>query len=538
MGKKVRVESKFSNNALPEESVFVIEDYLKIASVKEARILTDKIYSENRPFLQKFKHLNYEVSWAWYSDIHQFCISFLEIKGLLEKIELLNPDEIKISKTVSPIYKEVIQRYFFKLNFKSNRKQKQSKKNIVINLINIFALTYSLLSIVKIYFSRKKYIGTYTGDFIYENTGSDFRLNTLYSEYDKNAVNYIEFIRLTSVKNFIQNLIKRKRPVIYISSFSNLLKPFFAKKKYKNLPMNFYESILFSYYSNNLRLLKEINIFSKILRLLKIKKLVLISFSSRSANLSFAAKALNIQTIGIMHGLQQKEYAVYEFMESYPHKDKIGCDVYGCWSNHYKNYFKKFSKISNPQSFFYSGLLRPVKFFNKTSFKRVSHNKIKILFITEPLINQKEVENILKNLLDVAYFEIHIKLRPMINNHHYDELEKLLPGVSKLKKVYGKIDEIADEYDVFIGSHSTAVIEASLHNKISIVFQTQKFGDYFDLSQLDKSYLIKNHKLIAKEVKRRVKLEKDIKSINKIRSHFFGSNKNGAKWIVDKVCEI
>ena len=42
-----------------------------------------------------------------------------------------------------------------------------------------------------------------------------------------------------------------------------------------------------------------------------------------------------------MHGLSQKEYAVQEFIESYNENKKIGCDIYGVWSNHYLKYFKK-----------------------------------------------------------------------------------------------------------------------------------------------------------------------------------------------------
>ena len=49
---------------------------------------------------------------------------------------------------------------------------------------------------------------------------------------------------------------------------------------------------------------------------------MIISFSSRSAHLAIAAKTQNIKTIGIMHGLQQKEFAVYEFMESYNERIK------------------------------------------------------------------------------------------------------------------------------------------------------------------------------------------------------------------------
>ena len=59
-------------------------------------------------------------------------------------------------------------------------------------------------------------------------------------------------------------------------------------------------------------------------------------------------------------------------MQSYQESKKIGCDIYGVWSEYYLEYFRKYSKISTKNSFQLSGLLRPAKSINQSNtFERV-----------------------------------------------------------------------------------------------------------------------------------------------------------------------
>ena len=60
----------------------------------------------------------------------------------------------------------------------------------------------------------------------------------------------------------------------------------------------------------------------------------------------------------------------------------------------------------------------------------------------------------------------------MIIDIYYEEMKVAFPEVRNLKLHEGKIEEEGKEFDVFIGSMSTAVIEASLFGKISILINT------------------------------------------------------------------
>jgi hypothetical protein len=517
--------------------IFYIEDYISVANTADARRLTDEIFKHNEIFISKYDYDGLKITWSWYSDIFQFCIKYLEILKLIEAIDLFNAENIDLVG-IHPQYKKVLELYFF--DKKINASHFVNRRLLFIKEIsfNFLMLLYSLVSISFLSLSNKKRVGSYTGDFVYRGTGSDYRLNHLYKKYHKNKINYIEFIRETTIKNFFLNIFKRKRFAIYFTSIIYFINLFHKKSVYKKKPSNFYESIIFKYHNPNEVFIKSTNLFTKLLKAINISEMVLISFSSRSAHLRVAAKSINVKTIGIMHGLQQKEYAVYEFMESYNESMKIGCDVYGVWSPHYLNYFKKYTKIMNLENIYYSGLLRPVEKFDKiNSFQRTSLTKIKVLIISEPLVSASEIVPFLKHLLKHDDIEVAIKLRPMVRDTYYEEMKVMFPQSLNLKVFDGKIEDVAHNYDVFLGSNSTAVIEASLYGKVSVLLNTKKFSDYFEMDSLIPGhlFLVKSPENLYDHIISRVNHENSLKTIIKIRDRFFGDNLDGAQWIIDQI---
>ena len=525
---------KFDNS---KEKVLCIEDYVEISSVAEARKLTDRIFTHNTVFIARSDYKGYKVTWSWYSDVFQFCIKYLEIERLTQAIDALDVQHLKIGN-ISPQYRKVLEVCFFNKKVVSSALEGGPLLSIKQILFNTAALMFSMASILYFILRPGRNVATYTGDFVYKNTKSDFRLNHLYEKYKENNIQFIEFIRDTTIKNFFINTFKRKRFAIHYMSIIFFVDLFMKSAQYSKQPHDFYQSILYDYYHANIVLTKSTLIIEQILKVLRVDKFVLVSFSSRSASLAIAAKSLGIKTIGIMHGLQQKDYAVYEFMQSYQESKKIGCDIYGVWSEHYLEYFRKYSKISTKNSFQLSGLLRPAKSINQSNtFERVSRDKIKVLLISEPLIVVSEIIPYLKCLLKGDNIEVGVKVRPMIKDIYYESMKLEFPEIKDLKVYDGKIEDIVDSFDIFIGSNSTAIIEASLFGKISILLNTIKFGDYFDMDELipSRQLLIRGPDLLCKEIQFRIENESNLKTIDKTKYRFFGDNKDGAQWVVDQL---
>jgi len=513
-----------------------IEDYKVISSVKDARKLTEDIFLKSNQFIKKFKYKGYGVTWMWFNEIFLLSLKYLEIQELIRKLLELKPREIYFDG-VDLVYVKIIKMHFDNIRFHGDQKEKASIK--IINFIfNSSMFVYSLISIVLYYLNSKKYVGTYTGDYIYKSTKSDFRLSKLYEEYEQNKINFIEFIRPTSIKNFYKNIFIRRRLAVYFTSIEYFLN-FFVKKSKKRVFIDFQSSILNSLEKSNNVLILQTKFMEKILRILKIKNFVVISSSSRSAPIMLACKGAQINTIGIMHGLPQRDYAVYEFIESYSDNKKIGCDAYGVWSEHYKKYFQNYSKILSKENIFVSGLLRPVDKLKLKTFHTITKNKIKILIIVEPLVDQSEIVPYLKKIFFNENFFIGFKLRPMSSgfDKNMTEIENQIPQAKACKKHFGRIESAANNYDILIGSHSTAVIEASLFNKLSLLVKTNKWGDYFDLNTLvpNSGLFIESPEDICKAIISRIDNEKKLKTIDTIREHFFGENNNGAKWVVNQI---
>ncbi len=188
-----------------KEKVLYIEDYAQFSSVVEARKLTDKIFSHNADFIAEHDYKGYEITWSWYSDVFQFCIKYLEIEKLIQTIDALDAQHLKISN-ISSQYRKVLEVYFFNKKITSNVSKSELLSNTKQILFNVVILLFSMISILFFLLRSGKNIGTYTGDFVYKNTKSDFRLNHLYERYQENNIQYVEFIRVTKVKFTIQQL--------------------------------------------------------------------------------------------------------------------------------------------------------------------------------------------------------------------------------------------------------------------------------------------------------------------------------------------
>ena len=360
-----------------EQDLFM-DDYFCEPSIVEARKLTDKIFSENSDFIAHYDYEGYKVTWSWYDTIFQSMLNYLEIKPLIDKLESLDPSEI-ILIDIPNNYAKVIHTYFYNVEVKGLKKISffEHLREFIFNSILLF---FSCVSIIFFYFRKGTNTATRTEDLVFDNTKSDFRLGHLYKKYKENNIQYIEFVRNTSIKFFFVNLYKRKKFAIYYTSIIYFVKLFAKKENHFKKTAGFFDSMLFTYHDPNIILIKSIPLFKRILKILKIKNFVIISFSSRVAHLAFASKSLKIPLIGIMHGLTQKEYDVQEFLESYNEDKKIGCDVFGLWSEYYLDYFKKYSKITALEGFQCSGLLRPVNnSASSTKFNRILNKKIKVL---------------------------------------------------------------------------------------------------------------------------------------------------------------
>ena len=94
--------------------------------------------------------------------------------------------------------------------------------------------------------------------------------------------------------------------------------------------------------------------------------------------------------------------------------------------------------------------------------------------------------------------------------------------------IKGDIYEAISNCDLIIGSHSTAVLNASKLNKNFLLVNTSKWGNYFQLSD---EMFVEN----VDDLKTKIRQLKN-QNLNKIKSKFFGEDDlDGSRWLLNQI---
>jgi hypothetical protein len=520
---------------------YAIENFCGFGSVQKAADITKNIFLDqwNREYIRKMTYKGYELSWSFYSLVNNyFSLPFTEIEKLTEIVK--NYDTI-ILHNCEEKYARVLKHICYNKNFQNKNKTKNDFKKKTGGIrrffSNFMALCVTILALFYFSVSKKK-VGIWTGatDKIFPGTDCDFRLVRLYQNLRKNKIKFAEFVANESLKKIFKNILLRKRLIIYYPPIGYFLSFFVYPKKIK--PQSAHNSVLLSYDSNNRLLLKTVPIFELIYKLIGIKSLWIRAFGHSNAELVIAAKSAGIKTVGMMHGLNMRTYVVNEFMPAYNSSKKMGADVFGVWSPWLEQELKKHGRIMASESIKYAGLLRPYILEPKISEeKKKETDKIRVFLISEPMVNPEEIIPYLKPLMEDKRFSLAIKLHPALPDRFYNRLIKIFPKAKSLPIYKGNIFEDGKNADIFIGSHSTALLEASLMDKLSIFLKTQKWGDYLEIKDWlpEVKMLVEKPEKIVENILTRVKKENKFKTIEKIKFRFFGENKDGTIWAVKEL---
>ncbi|NUQ00845.1 MAG: hypothetical protein HUU35_13430, partial [Armatimonadetes bacterium] len=215
----------------------------------------------------------------------------------------------------------------------------------------------------------------------------------------------------------------------------------------------------------------------RLLRWTGVRHLVGWEFANRQALLTIAAKCEGIPVSGFMHGAGMRTYMAHEFMPEFQAARPHGPDRFGVWSEWWREYYQRQSKLYG--SVEVSGPMRPAAVLAKGE-RGPREGPLRVLWISEPLIHPSEVIDYLDAVR--ARHELVIKIRPANKDRFYSALLELRPDYAQTPAVDGSIHEAVANADVVVGSHSTAVIEASLQETPFVLVATQQWGDYFEVA--------------------------------------------------------
>jgi hypothetical protein len=505
--------------------------------VEQARKLTSDFFA-NRHFQAPFLG---RTAWAFYDRFfHDIALPYTRYQSLLLQCSGASKLETKnLPSDLFPLIKYLCSHHQIPW---VDRPQKTSVKSystaFLHGLWRIFLGLYSMGSLAYLISHKsQRRIAVWTGDYISGKTNLDPRLGDLEPQLQAHDFQAIPFIRSTGVsaKNSLKNFFVRKGPLIYYECLDDIFFSCRTLKKANFTGQDWIETAFYGLYRETAcSIEKRTQVWKYLFQKMHLKSFIPWFLSSRTASLLWAAKDAKIPSIGFMHGVSVISFMGHEFMKEYK-GEPIGTDYFGTWSELWKDYFDKNSRIYPNGAIEISGPLKNLP-FTKIPAKN-SSEKIKVYFVAEAHLPVKEIVPYLQALMPHPKYELYFKIRPFGRDKFWQAfLKHPLYDKNRFYLISTPTPQCFSDADVVIGTHSTAVLEALAMNKPFLFFNTKKWGDYFGrhfFGNQQNQFWVSGPDEIVEKIEA---LLADPESLGLAQLHnkLFG-DKSGSAWIIEKL---
>jgi len=395
----------------------------------------------------------------------------------------------------------------------------------------------SLANLLRLRRESRPRVAIWTGDFYDPRNGGDFRLGGLYAHLNAENAAFVDLVRTHNggLRQALANARSRGRPVIYYESLAFFLSGAWRARRpdFSAVPAD-HAAVLGRYAPEIAAVVPHARLFAALLGFLNVRSLVAWEFSSRQAALIFAAKTRGIPVIGFMHGAGMRSYMAHEFLPAAA--GPLGPDVFGVWSSWWRAYFRRHTSLYGAVEV--SGPMRRPEIAAGAPERATPARGPRVLWISEPLLDPDEAVPWLRHLC--ARFEVTIKKRPFTTDVFYKGLVARYPEFAALPTADGNIFQAIAAADVVIGSHSTAVIDASLAGVPFILVATQKWGDYFELESFDAPWAVYVRDVAGLDDSLAALAEgaETAETLRALRERFYGSGESdGSLWVARKALD-
>jgi hypothetical protein len=204
----------------------------------------------------------------------------------------------------------------------------------------------------------------------------------------------------------------------------------------------------------------RIGLLAFLLRFLRLQKFVMLDDSRHTCELRVACKKLGTTSIGYMHG-RFNEYHMGLFYNPF--------DKYFVWSEYFKDLFLKLTPEANAANIFVAGHFRIKDKLPLAS--QASRNGLKVLFLGESNVSFEDVKPYLEEISKAG--DISVVFRGKPGNLDASAVK----FINNLKIPFdtsgGFIEALtANQYDLVLGTHSTALMECFLQGTPGLVLAT------------------------------------------------------------------
>lgn len=523
-----------------EKFSFDIDSFISNVEIREAQVLFENIVSS------KFsKGINDSVDiynirvypwWLYSRKIYEdVCIGIPKYNSLLNFLLENRENVVKIYAHDKRL-RELLTYYTAYHDLKQVRINESFFYHIKQLIASFIKLFLSILSIKWIFSFYNERTLVFTSNRFFKTGMYDYRFSKLMPYLDSKRLKYILGIRtLDGPYQIFKHYILRRKPAIFFDVFiffNNVFGPQNLKKFDRGNFPNFMDFMAdYSVCVNEKGLIRVIKIYRNILRLCKIEKAFIADNCERSNLLILACRTLNINTVGAQNGTENIFYNVQKFNHFSRHSDFafMSQNIYGVWSSGVKDYYSKYSKVYDAVEI--AGHLRndyENKFGNSFKLCKIK----KVCFFIEVHTRIDEIRDYISATLSLG-FDVYLKTdptKPKVSELYCNQLLNELSHPN-LKVSSLIMDEAINEFDLFIGAFTTALIDALAGFKPILLITSTSWGNYFHLDEI--TY---NDILISSidSLKHRI-LSLDKVDYSLVRGYFVNDNSFAPKWIHKKL---
>jgi len=321
----------------------------------------------------------------------------------------------------------------------------------------------------------------YTIDKVTPGADHDVRISGIYRELRLRGYRFGEYVHVNDAAEAWPNALKRRRPVVFFESLTNLGALLLASAEVCPSPAPapaldgagpgdaFVREVAAGALSRAALSARRLRILKWLLRVQGARRAVILDDSRHANELIAACKALGIPTLGYMHGLLNRYHPglmAYGFGRARRHT----FDLYGLWSEYFRRRVLA-GDLYAEEGTFVCGPLRPPspeQFVSLSETSRRDVPPLRVLLITEPRAPLAEIRRYLAELVGDSRFRVALKIRPGDRIAYVDESVGALPETID----GGSVHDAVLNSDVVLGTYSTALYEAALALRPVVVLNT------------------------------------------------------------------
>lgn len=539
-----------------------LESLTEAGSIYEASTLVEELSRLTLPdgtrVTKAHRYKGYELWWIHYNSLFlALCLPYTQSKKLLEYLR-----DFETVTLFEPPHEGLYTSYLRAYGRDGRVMHRSGIRAPSFLPFGVFVQIVLTLLSVPILAVQRRRLMVFTGDKFAGGKDYDARMKFVYEELRERKLAFVEFVRsLESWRTVLSHAVTRKRPVVYavavqyLGRFMSTITFAGYRRKGTGIdertlqsienPEQRFKLLLSTQYEGEVDSdIWAIRITQGILWLIGVKVAFFTMATDRNLHTVLGCKMNAIPTAGVLHGVASKHYNVYDFLPTYDGEKSLSLDRYGLWSEWWKEYYLENGKAYREEQLYVSGPMRPLIRENDTPLNTHEEHEgpIRVLFVSEQLAVPEEVLPYLTALMRAEGISVYIVFRPYrdgfqlwLEQHHPEILAEL--GETRIFR--NGIKEGIPKCDVVVGSHSTAVLEALFALKPLVFFETNKWGDYFDLERYSSpfTFYAKSPEVLIDCVRRGKEIPAE--TLQDLLRRFFGDPyQNGSRWVVDQLASM